>query len=54
MRDTVVSLQIGIEVRQDKQVDELFRANRNNEENEHDFTTSKQITTEREQNSQVN
>jgi hypothetical protein len=36
------------------QLDELLTANKNNEETQHDFTTSEQITTEPEQNSQVN
>ncbi len=47
-------MQIGSEVRRDKQLDELLLPNRNIEETHHDFTTTEQITTEPEQNSQVN
>jgi hypothetical protein len=52
MRATSVSLQIGSEVRQDEQLDELLTADGSNEEIQHDFTTGKQITTEPEQSSQ--
>ncbi len=51
MRETSVSLQIGSEVGQDEQHDELLRGNKNIEETQHDFTTSKQITTEPDQSS---
>ncbi len=42
----IVSLQIGSEVVQDKQLDELHTPNRSIEETHHDFTTTEQITTE--------